>query len=160
MEDIVVKAVVECTGTFFLCFTIALAKGFAGYGIGCALMCAIYFGGHISGANYNPAVSFALLVRGALDPKTFGIYVVAQLLGAMLAALLAMPVGIGHPAVAATTGFGFMAALIAEIVLTFALCHVVIHTATTTAAEGKYYYGLAIGFTVMAGAMSVGAVSG
>ena len=41
-----------------------------------------------------------------------------------------------------------------------ALCHTVLHTATTSFAAGKSHYGLAIGFVVVSGAISVGGVSG
>jgi len=64
----------------------------------------------------------------------------------------------GHPAISASVNAG--EALLAEFILTFALAHVVIHTATTSYAQGKSYYGLAIGFTVMSGAISVGGFSG
>ena len=173
-DSITPKLAVECLGTFFLCFTVALSAGqvasLAGIAIGSALMCAIYFGGHISGANYNPAVSLGLLIRGVLQPKDFIMYVIAQLTGATLAAGIVLPIAassdlfplgvIGHPAIAAKDSSGTISALLAEIVLTFALVHVVLHTATTTYSEGKSYYGLAIGFTVASGAISVGGVSG
>ena len=150
------KCLVEFLGTFFLCFTVACSAGqgagLAGLAIGSTLMCAIYFGGHVSGANYNPAVSLALLVRGALPALDFGLYVVSQCLGALAAGLAALPLAyslswtgtanaqsgynvIGHPEVMSTSAAG--AALVDEIVLTFALCHVVLHTATTSFAEGK-----------------------
>ncbi len=51
-------------------------------------------------------------------------------------------------------------ALIAEFVFAFALCYVVLNTATSKRTAGNSYYGLAIGFTVLAGAYAVGAVSG
>ena len=104
----------------------------------------------------------ALLIRGVLPAKDFTAYVCSQLVGALIAAICAVPLPftIGHPAVAGLEFHQGIAALIAEIVLTFALCHVVIHTATTTYADGKAYYGLAIGFTVVSGAISVGGVSG
>jgi aquaporin Z len=51
-------------------------------------------------------------------------------------------------------------ALVAEFLFTFALCLVVLHTATAKETEGNSYFGLAIGFTVMVGAYAVGPVSG
>jgi aquaporin Z len=51
-------------------------------------------------------------------------------------------------------------ALIAEFLFTFALCYVVLNVATAKGTEGNSFYGLAIGFTVLIGAFSVGAVSG
>lgn len=43
---------------------------------------------------------------------------------------------------------------------TFALCYVVLNVATAKATEGNSYFGLAIGFTVLIGAFSVGGISG
>ena len=51
-------------------------------------------------------------------------------------------------------------ALIAEFLYTFALCTVVLNVATSTGTSGNSFYGLAIGFTVLAGAYAVGPVSG
>ena len=51
-------------------------------------------------------------------------------------------------------------ALLVEILFTFALVIVVLNSATHPATKGNSYYGLAIGFTVLAGAVSVGGVSG
>ena len=51
-------------------------------------------------------------------------------------------------------------ALLAELLFTFALCFVILEVATSKRTEGNSYYGLAIGFTVMAGAYAVGGVSG
>lgn len=53
-----------------------------------------------------------------------------------------------------------MEVLLAEIIFTFALMLVVLNVATSKAAEGNSYYGLAIGFTVTAGAFAVGPISG
>ena len=67
---------------------------------------------------------------------------------------LILPGSVGSPAPG--DGVGTLNALAAETVLTFALCHVVLHTATAAAVKGNSYYGLAIGFTVASGAVSVG----
>ncbi len=48
----------------------------------------------------------------------------------------------------------------AEILFTFALAFVVLNVATAKGTEGNSFYGLAIGFTVMAGAFAVGGISG
>ena len=53
-----------------------------------------------------------------------------------------------------------MKALSAEIVFSFALSYVVLHTATTKATAGNSYFGLAIGLTVATGTFAVGAISG
>ncbi len=50
--------------------------------------------------------------------------------------------------------------LVAEFLFTFALAWVVLNTATARGTAGNSFYGLAIGFTVFAGAVAVGGISG
>ena len=50
--------------------------------------------------------------------------------------------------------------MLLTILFTFALCLVILEVATSKATEGNSYYGIAIGFTVMAGVYAVGGVSG
>ena len=65
----------------------------------------------------------------------------------------------GNPAVTPMTP-DVTRALVAEFLYTFALCYVVLNVATAKGTSGNPTYGLAIGFTVLAGAYSVGGVSG
>lgn len=159
------KAIVELIGTFLLVFTIALAAVFgragdaAPFAIVAALVAAIYAGGHISGAHYNPAVSVSLLARKKLGAGELGAYVGAQLLGAALAVGLAMSVFRGESAVA-PLAVELVPALVAEFVFTFALVFVVHNVATAKANAGNSFYGAAIGLTVLAGAFTVGSISG
>jgi aquaporin Z len=121
-------------------------------------MVMVYAGGHISGGHYNPAVTLAAVGRGATTLQVAVGYWVVQLAAGAVAALV---VGYlkGGPAVEPTT-FSAGPALVAEFLFTFALCMVVLHTATAKATEGNSYFGLAIGFTVLAGAFAVGGISG
>ncbi len=157
------KYFVELIGTFFLVLTVGLTGVFGAEGIiaplaiGSVLMVMIYAGGHISGAHYNPAVSFAAAIRGALPWKQFLPYIIAQLIGAALA-VLAVGCLHGGYTVEETGEFGIKGLLCAEFLFTFALCYVVLQTATTKNTNGNSYYGLAIGFTVLAGAFAVGGV--
>src|SRR3954466_14423545 len=64
----------------------------------------------------------------------------------------------GAQAQADFAGAGRM--LVAEFLFTFALAWVVLHVATARGTEGNSFYGLAIGFTVVAGALAVGGISG
>ena len=50
--------------------------------------------------------------------------------------------------------------LVAEFLFTFALAYIVLNVATAKGTEGNSFYGLAIGFTVVVGAISVGWISG
>lgn len=162
------KYIVEFIGTFFLVLTVvvAVAKGgiMAPVAIGASLMVMIYAGGHISGGHFNPAVSTAVLIRGAMPMSDFVPYIIAQLAGGAVAALIGTQVlGIAHETGAAFTdagGAGIMPAAVAEFLGTFALAWVVLQTATTKSNEGNSFYGLAIGFTVTAMAYGLGGISG
>lgn len=157
------KFIVECIGTFFLVLTIGLTviPGSAGViaplAIGSVLMVLVYAGGHISGAHYNPAVTLAVLIRGKCTMADVPVYLTAQILGAVVGALTAQFL-VGSGTAAAT--IDVTKSLIAEFLFTFALAYVVLNVATAKGTSGNSFYGLAIGFVVMAGAFSVGGISG
>ncbi len=157
------KYLVEFIGTFFLVFTVGCTAYFAHPGviapiaIGAALMVMVYAGGHISGGHYNPAVSLAAAIRGALEWKHFIPYVIAQCLGATAAALTVI-LASGARAEVPGCPFGVGSMIIAEFIITFALCYVVLLCATSDRTAGNSYFGLAIGSTVMVGAFAVGGV--
>ena len=156
--------VTEFIGTFFLVLTVGLTvlggTPFAPLAIGISLMVMVYMGGHISGAHFNPAVSFALMLRGRLPSKELVPYIVSQVLGAIVAAwmvhLLMGRTFAPAPAATATS----MQALLVEILYTFALVIVVLNTATHPAVKGNSFYGLAIGFTIVVAAFAGGPISG
>lgn len=154
----------EFTGAFFLVLTIGLVtvQGVvpAPVAIGAALMVLVYMGGHISGAHYNPAISIAIMVRGKLDRRELVPYAMAQVAGAALAALVVAGLTGRFLVVAPASGTSAIVALLAELLYTFALALVILNVATSPRTEGNSYYGLAIGFTVMAGAFAVGGISG
>lgn len=154
----------EVIGTFFLVLTIGLTAiggvAMAPLAIGSALMVMVYMGGHISGGHYNPAVSLAVMMRGKLDSKELLPYWVSQIVGAFLAAAVVYAISAQTFAPAPGADATTMGALLIEFLFTFALCLVVLNTATASGTEGNSFYGLAIGFTVMVGAFSGGGISG
>jgi aquaporin Z len=158
------RLLAEFIGTFFLVFTVCTATNpkhgagaLAPLAIGSVLMVMVFAGGHISGGHFNPAVSTAVLTRGKLAVTEWSSYVVVQLAAAAVGGLLARGVnGPAHAAVLAST----WKILVVEFVFTFALAYVVLNVATAKATEGNSYFGLAIGFTVAAGAFAVGGISG
>ena len=158
------KYFVEFIGTFFLVFTIGNVVVTPGAGllaplaIGAVLTAMVYAGGHISGAHYNPAVTFAVWFRGKMDSRDVFPYMVTQVIAGVVAALAVLLVK-GSPETPPME-ISTLPALIAEILFTFALCLVILEVATSKATEGNSYYGIAIGFTVMAGTYAVGGVSG
>ena len=158
------RYVTEFVGTFFLVLTIGLTvmngTPMAPLAIGSVLMAMVYMGGHISGAHYNPAVSVAILIRGKMEARDLVPYVLAQLSGAILASLTVMLIVGDTFAPAPAPEAGLVVVLLCEALFTFALSLVVLNVATDDATVGNSYYGLAIGFTVMAGAFAVGSTSG
>ena len=154
----------ELIGTFFLVLTVGLTvlggTPLAPLAIGSALMVMVYMGGHISGGHYNPAVTVAVRLRGAMAPADFVPYIVAQLVGAILAGFATAHMMGDALTVAPGADAGMVAVLLAEFLFTFALCLVVLNTATADETSGNSYFGLAIGFTVMVGAFAAGGVSG
>lgn len=155
----------EFIGTFFLVLTVGctvLGKlPVAPLAIGAVLMVMVYAGGHVSGAHYNPAVTLAVLVRGRIDAMDAVGYWVAQVVAGVLAALVAKYlVNPGHVTALSPTGRGLGTALVAEALFTFALAFVVLNVATSRDHPNNHFYGLAIGFTVAAGAFAVGGISG
>jgi aquaporin Z len=159
------KYAVELIGTFFLVFTVGASviagSAFAPLAIGGVLMVMIYAGGHISGGHYNPAVTVAALVRGRIGLRDAAGYWVAQLAGGLIAAEVVGAVLHRAQATATTlSGHALLAAIVVELLFTFALCYVVLNVATSKDHPDNSFYGLAIGFTVVAGAFAVGGISG
>jgi len=158
------RYVTELVGTFFLVFTIGLTAmsgtPMAPIAIGSVLMAMVYMGGHISGAHYNPAVSVAILIRGKMEIRDLVPYVLSQISGAILASLAVMLIVGDTFAPAPAPEAGLVVVLLAEALFTFALSLVVLNVATDDATADNSFYGLAIGFTVMAGAFAVGGISG
>lgn len=158
------KLIVEAIGTFFLVLTIGQvviepgAGALAPLAIGSVLMVMVYAGGHISGAHYNPAVTLGVFLRGRATAAELGGYWIAQVVGGILAALVTGYLKPDALIAAADPAVG--QALVAEFLFTFALVYVVLNVATARGTTGNSYFGLAIGFTVLVGAYSVGAISG
>ena len=149
--------IIEFIGTFFLVLTIGLTGD--PIAIGTMLMVMVYMGGHISGAHYNPAVSIAMIIRGLLSVKEAINYILSQLAGAILAALLVNWLG-GEVMKIAPKDPNVLHILVVEAIFTFALVLVILNVATNPKTEGNSYYGLAIGFTIMAAAFAGGGISG
>lgn len=157
------RLLTEFVGTFVFLSTIALsgsAGPLAPLAIGLALTALVYMGGHVSGAHYNPAVSFGLFLRRVIAFRTMLLYWVTQLIAGSLAFAFAFLIGAHISGIHPGTGVYWQSATAAEIVFTTALVLVVLNVAATKETAGNSYYGLAIGFTVAAGAFVVGPVSG
>lgn len=163
MKELLHKCFVEFIGAFYLVLTVLCVVLLGGAGvipsiaIGFVLMVMVYAGGVISGGHYNPAVSLAAAVRGALPFKDLVPYWISQAFGAMIAGIIAMkfvPYLESPPVI----NFNLVNLVIAEFLFTFALCYVVLLVATTQASRGNSYYGLAIGSTLTVGISAVGSI--
>lgn len=156
--------VTEMIGTFFLVLVVGLSVNqgaeLAAISIGFTLMVMVYAGGRISGGHYNPAVSLAATVRGALPSAKLVPYWGAQFAGGVVAGFLVWKFT-GFPLhVAPAESTSMLKAVVGEALATFALAYVVLHTATGKGAEGNSYFGLAIGGTVVAFAIALGGITG
>lgn len=161
MTGMLRNAVAEALATLLFVFAIISAVtdagDFAPLAIGFALMVLVYATGHISGAHLNPAVSLGVWIRGGIGFGGMLIYWVSQLVGAVLAALLARAI---FPAPESAAQIQSGPAFLVELVFTFILVYVVLNTATSKDNDGNSFYGLAIGSVVVVGAFAVGPISG
>jgi aquaporin Z len=159
------KYTVEVIGTFFLVFTVATSvlshSTYTPLAAGAVLMVMVYAGGHISGGHYNPAVTMAALWRRRIGPADAVAYWIVQFAAGAIAGVAARAV-VNPPAVTTLhlSGHTLTATAVVEALFTFALCYVVLNVATSKSQTGNSFFGLAIGFTVLAGAFAVGGISG
>jgi len=164
-ESAVPKYVAEFIGTYLLVFTVGCnvlsgSPVWAATSIACILMVSIYALGGVSGANFNPAVSVALGLSNKMDWMTVGIYCAVQIIAGICAGLSYGALFFKVFNLAPGVGFGWWEALLAEVLYTFMLCFVVLNVATATKNNGNQFYGLAIGFVIIAGGYAAGNISG
>lgn len=165
------KYVTEILGTFFLVFAIGCCSLFGSNTFAAAaliLAAFIYAGAPISGAHYNPAVTLGIWLRGRLETFHVIPYMLSQAIGGILAALVVRSLIQGSELflellrrkLELPSLFLPHHMLLVEFLFTFALVFVILQVATARGAQGNQYYGLAIGFTLLAGILSAGTVSG
>jgi aquaporin Z len=152
------KLLTEFLGTFFLATVVALTGN--PLAIGAVLMILVYGGGHISGAHFNPAVTFAFFLQQKISAKESLFYIISQFAGAILAALLYVfstrLFFVAQPAAQTP----FLTAFLVEVVFTFLLVRTILSVAADTRVKGNQYFGLAIGGALFVGAVAGGPISG
>jgi aquaporin Z len=166
------KFAAEFIGTFWLvlggCGSAVLAAGFPELGIGfvgvsiafgLTVLTGVYALGRVSGAHFNPAVSFGLWAGGKFSAKELLPYIVAQVLGGIAAAGIIYVIvtgkagfdGIGGFAANgygehSPGGFNMVSALVTEVVMTFMFLIIILGAIDERAPKG--FAGLAIGLAL------------
>lgn len=152
------KLFIEFLGAFFLVLVIALTGN--PLAIGAVLTALLYMGYYISGGNYNPAVSLALLIAKKINSQTTVYYMIAQILGGFAATIVYFVLTGKYFIPQPGQEIAVLPIFIIEVLFTFLLATVVLHVAATEKTKGNNYFGIAIGFTVMAIAFAGGPISG
>ncbi len=158
------KVFTEFIGTFIFLFVISLAgpsgSPLTPLAIGGALMIMVYMGGHWSGGHYNPAVSFGMFLQKKLTASELIAYWVAQIVAGVLAFGLGWYICGKTVAIEPGVDYNAAKACIVEAIFTMALVLVVFNCAVSRKTEGRGFYGLAIGFTIVVAAIAGGPISG
>ena len=163
------NAVTEALGVFALCFigimAINSAPGLTGialaHGLAIGVMVAAL--GHVSGGHFNPAITLGLLLGRKIDAPMAGVYWAAQLLGGVIAAVVVAltvsreAVAIGTPTLA--DDVNVLVGIVLEMIATFFLVLVVYGTVVDSRAPVSVYP-FAIGLTITAGILAIGAFTG
>ena len=138
----------EAIGTFFL----VLAIGLSGepIAVGLVLATMIYLGAHVSGAHYNPAVSFAFFITKRLTLKKFIGYTAGQVSGAFIASALVVVLSTLPYYIEPPNGTTLYQQGIVEVIFSFALVLVYITVSTNKALTGNKTYGFIIGLALAA----------
>jgi MIP family channel proteins len=186
--DTIRRLLAEGLGTFFLCFAgigailstqepISSGVGLVGIALahGLALSVAVNAFGGISGAHFNPAVTMGFLSTGRITPPLAGMYVAAQLAGAVIAAAacsfifpdsveasakLGIPLPPEGPNNWASEPVGVPVVLVTEFILTFLLMTAIFGTAMDDRGTAVKIGGFGIGLTVTFDILCAGTVTG
>jgi aquaporin TIP len=171
--DALRRGTAELVGAFALTFAgagaILTGADLVGVALAHGLVIAVMASavGHISGGHFNPAVTFGFLLTRRIDPLLAGVYVVSQLVGSAVAALLLRWIypseivdarSLGAPVLNEQVGVG--AGFAVEAILTFFLVWVIFATAADPRGAFKSIAGLAIGLTITLDVLMGGPLTG
>lgn len=163
------KYLAELVGTFVLTFlgcgaAVSLNCGVdtasvvgTAIAFGLAVVAMVYTIGGISGCHINPAITLGVLISGRMKGKEAGMYMLFQVIGAIIAAALLAFLVSSDPGLARGTATGANACasdnvfngLIAEILLTFIFVLVVLGATAKTNGATNNFAGLAIGLSLI-----------
>ncbi len=169
------KLLAELLGTFWLvlggCGSAVLAAAYPDLGIGFAGV-ALAFGltvltmafaiGHISGCHLNPAITIGLCAAGRFKAADVAPYIIAQVVGAVLAALLLCYIAAGREGYDLTQGlasngfgvhspggYGLAAAAVTEVVMTMFFVFIVLGATDARAPAGFAPIAIGLGLTLI-----------
>jgi aquaporin Z len=176
MNSMAKKGVAEFLGTFWLvlggCGSAVLAAAFPDVGIG-LLGVALAFGltvvtmayaiGHISGCHLNPAVTVGLWAGGRFDAREMPLYIIAQVLGAIVAAYTLYGIASGQPGFVlepnglavngveahSPGGYSIQAGIITEIVMTAFFLLIIMGSTHSRAPAGFAPLAIGLGLTLI-----------
>ena len=175
------QLVAEAIGTFFLCFAgigailstqppIDSGAGLVGIALahGLALAIAVSIFAGISGGHHNPAVTIGFLSTGRISAPLAGLYIVAQLVGATVAAAACNAIFPAEAVTSAKLGIPLPGGewvtvpilLLTEFILTFLLMTAIFGTAVDERAVPMKLGGFAVGLTVTLDILAGGPVTG
>lgn len=154
------KYIAECIGTavlvLFGCGTAIISGDIltTAMAFGLSIVAVAYVIGDISGAHVNPAVSFAMWIRGKLTGKEFLFYTIAQAVGAFVGSLLLWAIvaftgtdkavsGLGANT---TSNLGIWGSMLVEVILTFVFIYTIL--GVTSDKEKSNMAGITIGLTL------------
>ncbi len=168
------KLAAEFIGTFWLvfggCGAAVIAAGFPELGIGfvgvslafgLSVLTMAYAVGHISGGHFNPAVSLGLAIAGRLKWNELAPYWAVQVAGGVIAAMVLYVIASGAPdwtpggfasngyGTLSPGGYGMVAALVAEVVLTAAFLIIILGATSATAVAGFAPIAIGLGLTLI-----------
>jgi aquaporin Z len=169
------RATAEFIGTFWLvlggCGSAVLAAAFPGVGIGLlgvsfafglTVLTMAYAIGHISGCHLNPAVSIGLAVAGRFPARELVSYIVAQVVGAIVAAGILDLIASGQSGFSLSSGFaanGFgehspggysmVAGFVTEVVMTFMFLMIILGATDRRAPAGFAPIAIGLGLTLI-----------
>lgn len=141
-----------------------LGIGFVGVALafGLTVLTMVYAVGGISGGHFNPAVSLGLMVAGRLEARALVPYIVAQIIGAILAATVLYVVVSGRAdftsvggfasngyGVASPGGYSMTSALIIEVLLTFFFLLIILGSTSGRVPAGFAAIPIGLGLTLI-----------
>lgn len=162
------KYLIEFIGTFFLVLTVVMAttdpsiSPLAPLAVASMYASMVLMGRHISGAHYNPAITFALLMRQKMDRTDALYYAVSQFGAAIVASMIGVFLhDCAHgPHILPRVNEQSFCAVLGEFLGVFILVFVYANKMSSTSEEEHLPDGLTLGLVALAASLTLGSLSG